>query len=109
MTAGSHDVVECDFENLQRLYGSESAEVFDGVLVEEARELVDFGVGEAGVGLADILKLLAIAYCEGVVAEHAGALAVAELCSGDDNVQCGQFALQLQPSETALARLINAV
>ena len=42
-------------------------------------------------------SLLAVPHREGVIAQHADALAVAVLDCGDHHVQCGQFALELQP------------
>ena len=61
------------------------------------RHLRDFGVGQTGVGLADILQAVAVPYRKGVVTEHSDALAMAVLDRGDDDVEGGQFALEFQP------------
>ena len=50
----AHDVVEGDFEDDERLDGAEVALVFEGVGLEEGGEVGDFGVGDAGVGFADV-------------------------------------------------------
>ena len=78
------------------------------VLVEVFGEPCDLGIGQPGVGLAYVFERVAIAHGEGVVAESSGALSVAVLCGGDDDIERGQLALQLEPCETATARLIDA-
>ena len=76
----AHDVVEGDFEDDERLDGAEVALIFEGVGFEEFGEVGDLGVGDAGVGFADVEEFsvgrIGAADGEGVVAEQAGALAV---------------------------------
>ena len=50
----AHDVVEGDFEDDEGLDGAEVALVFERVGFEEFGEVGDFGVGDAGVGFADV-------------------------------------------------------
>ena len=82
--------------------------------LQEVGQLGDLGIGDAGVGFADVEQFagageVGAAHGEGVVAEQAGALAVAVLGAGDDDVERGEFALQLDPREAAAAGLVDGV
>src|SRR5258708_7400968 len=93
----AHHVVECYFQHDLGFHGAAEALVVDGMLQKPLCHLGDFGVGQAGIGFTHVEQLVSIADGEGVIAEHAGALAVSPLDSGDDNIKSGQLAFQLQP------------
>ncbi len=110
VAVGAHDVVEGDFEDAEGFDGAEVAVVLEGVRGEPGGELGDFGVGDAGVGFADVEEGAGgVLNGEGVVAEEAGAAAVAELCAGDDDVEGSEFALELDPGEAAATGEIGGV
>ena len=96
VAGAAHDVVEGDFEDDEGLDGAEVALVFEGVGFEECGKVGDLGVGDTGVGFAYVEEFaVGAADGEGVIAEQAGALAVAVLGSGDDDVEGGELALEL--------------
>src|ERR1700719_46176 len=64
---------------------------------------MDFDVGEAGIGFADIDKAALVAHGEGVIGKQTSALAMAVLGDGDDNVEGGKGALELHPKLAAPA------
>src|SRR5580704_4957895 len=102
MAGAAHDVVEGDFEDDERLDGAEVALVLEGVRFEEFGELGDLRVGDAGVGFADVEKFsgageVGTAYGEGVVREQASALPAAVLGAGDDDIEGGEQAFELDP------------
>ena len=112
MTVRAHDVVEGDLEHQNWLDAAHVAEVLERMVHEELRELGNLGVRQAGVSLADILELVAfsarISDGESVIAQGSRAPAIAELGGGDDDVEGGELALELEPGETAAAGLVDA-
>ena len=94
---GPHDGVERDFQHDLRFHLAHESMIHQGVCGEPRGEFRDFLVGQSRVGFADIEQLFAVADGEGVVAEHAGTLAMAELGGSHDHVERSQFALQLEP------------
>ena len=59
VAVGAHDVVEGDFEDAEGLDGAEVAVVFERVGLEPVGQFGDLGVGDAGVGFADVEQLAA--------------------------------------------------
>ena len=82
VAVGFLDVIEGDFHDDDRFDVANVTVIFDGVLEEKLREVSDFGVGHAGVGLADVdeaacvFAFVGIANSEGVVGQQPAALAV---------------------------------
>src|SRR2546428_5320054 len=72
-------LVERHLDHLGGLDEAQPAEVADRVCEEPLRHLRDLFVGEAGVRLANVEQLIAVAHRERVVGEHAPALSVAPL------------------------------
>ena len=103
VAGGAHDVIEGDFEDNEGLDSAEVAVVDEGVGFEEGGQGGDFLVGEAGVGFANVFEglvgIVGVADGEGVIAEDVGAAAVTVFDAGDDYIQGGEFALELEPGE----------
>ncbi len=77
--------------------------VFYRVIEEPLGHLGDLGIGQAGIGFADVYQPVAMPHGERVIAEHANALAMAILHGGHYDVEGGKFSLHLQPRFSALA------
>jgi len=82
--------------------------VFEGVLFEELGEMGDFGVGDAGVGFADVEEVaVGGADGEGVVAEERSAASVAVFGASNDDIEGGKLSFELDPGEATATGLIG--
>ena len=105
------DHVERDLDDDGRLDHVVAPVAGDRVVLEPARHLGDLGVGQPAVGLADVDQpvVVGVADGEGVIAQDAVALAVADLDADDDAIDGGQRLLHLQPAEAAPAGGVDAL
>src|SRR4029077_20357969 len=106
---GLLDGVEGDFQDDLRCDGADGAVAPECDLAEASAQGSDLLVGESGVSLADGDEFLSITNGEGVVGELSGALAVALLDGGDDDVEGRRGFFPLAPGTAAFARLVERV
>lgn len=108
VTFGWLDRVEGDLEDDGGFDQVLSALFFDGRAEEVAGEVLDFGIGQAGVGFSDDTELsgLFVADGEGVVGEDFRPFTVA-LFGGDDYAIEGVGGFEFEPAASSTAREVG--
>src|SRR5690348_12665089 len=97
VAVGTHDGIKSDLQHDFGFHFPPEAVVGESVRQEPLGHVGDLFICESGIGFADIQQAIAVANREGVIAEHAHALAVPVFHRRDHNIECGQLALQLHP------------
>src|SRR5450432_2259171 len=107
VTIGVLNIIEGNFKDDGGFDLATESLVFHGVSEEIFGEMANFGVGDTGIRFADVGEAVAGAHGKGVIGEQAAALAVPVFGSGDDDVEGGQWALELEPKLAAASRNIR--
>ena len=108
------DGIEGDLEHQRRAHRPDGTELLDGVVTDEAVELQELRVGEAGIGLAHrhelvVARVAAAPGAESIVGIVGGALAVAARGIHENAIDGEGGALPFVPEAARAARDIEAV